>query len=213
MTGMFVRTIPLVSVSQNKEDQTFADAAQAMHRQGIESVARDFYPLTEIVESHGLKPQILYSYQGGLYDGVNLDETDEVSDMPLTLDMQKLPIEIDVWPNGKGGYAFAISYDTTLYSRSDMQALAQALANYVTHATDYDRSISDIELVTHEEQQSLVKIGAGEKRDYDTTKTLIDLFKEQAKKTPDAVAVVDKDSQFTYRELDQESSCLPSSAS
>ena len=75
MTGMFVRTIPLVSVSQNKEDQTFADAAQAMHRQGIESVARDFYPLTEIVESHGLKPQILYSYQGGLYDGVNLDVT------------------------------------------------------------------------------------------------------------------------------------------
>ena len=90
MTGMFVRTIPLVSKHTKGEKgsipQTFAEAAQAMHRQSIESVARDFYPLTEIVARHGLKPQILYAYQGGLFDGVNLDDAGQgntgVSDMP-----------------------------------------------------------------------------------------------------------------------------------
>ena len=87
MVGMFVNTIntiPLTSVSQTKDSQTFAEAARAMHRQSIESVSRDFYPLTEVVERHGLRPQILYAYQGGLYDGVNLDEDDSVRSCPLS---------------------------------------------------------------------------------------------------------------------------------
>ena len=112
MMGMFVKTIPLVSKYRAGDtdsiQQTFADAAKTMHRQSIESVSRDFYPLTEVVERHGLRPQILYAYQGGLYDGVNLDEDDRVSDMPLTLDTQKLPIELTVWPNGKDGYTIGL---------------------------------------------------------------------------------------------------------
>ena len=152
MVGMFVRTIPLVSKHTKGEKgsipQTFAEAAQAMHCQGIESVARDFYPLTEIVARHGLKPQILYAYQGGLFDGVNLDDAGQgntgVSDMPLTLDTQKLPIELTVWPNGKDGYTIGLSYDTALYSRQDMQTLTHALANYAVHATKESR-LADIE--------------------------------------------------------------------
>ena len=54
----------------------------------------------------------------------------------------------------------------------------------------------------------LIRLGTGEKRDYDTTKTLIDLFRVQAERTPDAVAVVDKDSQYSYQELDIESNIL-----
>ena len=191
MVGMFVKTIPLVSVCQQQDERTFAEAAKAMHRQGIESISRDFYPLTEVVERHGLKPQMLYSYQDGLYDGVNLPENEEVSDMPLMLDTQKLPVEIEVWPNGKGSYVFAISYDTALYSQSDMQTLVQALANYAIHASKEGIVLSDIGMLSKEEQAELIRIGTGEKRDYDTSKTLVDMFKEQAEKMPYAVAVID----------------------
>ena len=155
MMGMFVKTIPLVSKYRAGDtdsiQQTFADAAKTMHRQSIESVSRDFYPLTEVVERHGLRPQILYAYQGGLYDGVNLDEDDSVSDMPLTLDIQKLPIELTVWPNGKDGYIIGLSYDTALYSRQDMEIFVHALANYAVHATKEGTRLSDIELTTEEE--------------------------------------------------------------
>ena len=48
MVGMFVNTIPLTSVSQTKDSQTFAEAARAMHRQSIESVSRDFYSMRTI---------------------------------------------------------------------------------------------------------------------------------------------------------------------
>jgi aryl carrier-like protein len=193
MVGMFVNTIPLTSVSQTKDSQTFAEAARAMHRQSIESVSRDFYPLTEVVERHGLRPQILYAYQGGLYDGVNLDEDDRVSDMPLTLDTQKLPIELTVWPNGKDGYTIGLSYDTAVYSRQDMEVFIHALANYTIHATKEGVRLSDIELTTDDEQEELIKLGTGEKMKYDSSETLVSLFRHQAAKTPDNIAVVFKD--------------------
>ena len=215
MVGMFVKTIPLVSKyrSGNTDSiqQTFADAARAMHRQSIESVSRDFYPLTEVVERHVLRPQILYTYQGGLYDGVNLDEDESVSDMPLTLDTQKLPVELTVFPNGKDGYTIDVSYDTALYSRQDMEVFVHALANHAVHATKEGVRLSDIELTTEKEQAALIELGTGEERDYDTTKTLIDLFREQAERIPDAVVVEDKDSQYSYRELDIESNVLANS--
>ena len=167
MMGMFVRTIPLVSICDTRENQTFADAARAMHRQSIESVSRDFYPMTDVVERHGLKPQILYAYQGGLYDGVNLDadgkENSGVSDMPLTLDTQKLPIELTVFPDGTDGYTIGLSYDTALYSRQDMEVFVQALANYAVHATKEGARLSDIELTTEDEQTTLIKLGTGHK--------------------------------------------------
>lgn len=43
---------------------------------------------------------------------------------------------------------------------------------------------------------------------YPTDKTLVDLFVEQARRTPDQVAVVCADSQLTYAELDQQSNQL-----
>ncbi|MBO6060091.1 MAG: AMP-binding protein, partial [Bacteroidaceae bacterium] len=202
MMGMFVKTIPLVSTYDIKENKTFAETAAAMHRQGIESVSRDFYPLTEIVERHGLKPQMLYAYQGGLYDGVNLDEDDSVSDIPLALDTQKLPIELTVWSNGNNGYTLLITYDTALYNCQDMRVLAQALKTFATHATKTGISLTAIELTTEEEQTALIRLGTGEKMEYNPSETLVSLFRAQAAKTPDNIAVVFKDRKLTYRELD-----------
>ena len=159
MVGMFVKTIPMVSKYRKGEtdliQQTFADAAKAMHRQSIESVSRDFYPLTEVVERHGLRPQILYAYQGGLYDGV------------------KLPIELTVWPNGKDGYTIGLSYDMALYSRQDMEVFIHALANYAVHATKEGTRLSDIELTTEEEQTALIKLGTGKHINIDVNETFV----------------------------------------
>ena len=206
MVGMFVRTIPLVSVTQAKDNQTFADAARAMHRQSIESVSSDFYPLTEVVERHGLRPQILYAYEGGLYDGVNLNEDGQkssgVSDMPLTLDTQKLPIELTIFPNGKDGYTIGLSYDTALYNRQDMMTLIRTLTAFAVNASMDGVCLADIEMVTDEEQTKLIKLGTGERMGYDQSETLVSLFRAQAAKTPDNIAVVFKDRQLTYRELD-----------
>lgn len=39
--------------------------------------------------------------------------------------------------------------------------------------------------------------------EFDDTKTVVDLFREQAKKTPDNIAVVYKEKSFTYAQVDE----------
>lgn len=54
----------------------------------------------------------------------------------------------------------------------------------------------------------LLQLGRGDSLEYDKSQTMVDLFMEQALRTPDAVAVVDRESRLTYRELDEQSSAL-----
>ncbi|MBQ6296676.1 MAG: non-ribosomal peptide synthetase [Selenomonadaceae bacterium] len=51
--------------------------------------------------------------------------------------------------------------------------------------------------------EKILKVSAGETFAYDTTKTWLDLFKEQAAKTPENVAVADENSAFSYKALDE----------
>ena len=51
----------------------------------------------------------------------------------------------------------------------------------------------------------ILEVSQGEKYEYDTSKTWIDLFREQEVKDPDKIAVVDKNSSMTYKELNEAS--------
>ncbi len=53
------------------------------------------------------------------------------------------------------------------------------------------------------ELKKILEVSAGEKFEYDASKTWLDLFKMQVEKTPDKIAVADENSNFTYKELDE----------
>ena len=207
MAGMFIRTIPVVSMADTA-DGTFVEAAGKMHRQSLDSMSRDFYPLTELVERHGLRPEILYVYEGGLYDGLNLGESQEEDTILLNLDTQKLPIELIVYPDSHGSYTIHLSYDTARYSRSDMQTLAEALSNYAAGASVDGIKLKDIELVTPEQHRALVQLGAGKHLVVDTDKTFVTAFEEVARQLPDNIAVADGTNSMTYGELSRRSNVL-----
>jgi len=207
MAGMFVRTIPMTSrAAEGKTD--FAETARSMHRQSIGSTSRDFYPLTEMVERHGLRPTILYAFQGGLYDGLALGEHPEEDTILLQLDTQKMPIELMVYPDSQGTFNILLAYDTGLYSRQDMQAFAHALANYALHAAKDGVRLADIELTTKDEQAELIRLAAGKHIDIDIRETFVSAFERQAAKTPGHIAVADGNSHLTYGELSRRSNLL-----
>ena len=51
--------------------------------------------------------------------------------------------------------------------------------------------------------EKILTVSAGETFAYDTTKTWLDLFKEQVAKTPGNIAVADENSAFSYKALDE----------
>ncbi len=63
-------------------------------------------------------------------------------------------------------------------------------------------------LLSSDEVQELLALSRGETFTYDTTKTWIDLFKEQVALHPDRPAVVDAEGTYTYHELDEASDAV-----
>ena len=51
--------------------------------------------------------------------------------------------------------------------------------------------------------EKILQVSAGEKLDYDTNKTWLDLFKEKVAETPENIAVADENSELSYKALDE----------
>jgi len=207
LMGMFVKTLPMVSVL-SPDDLTFSAAAQTMHRQSIETIGYDFYPFTEMVERHGLRPEILYAFEEGIYDHVE-DAIDSHTDViMLNLDTQKMPIELAVHTDRQGAYVLLLGFDSAIYTQTSMEALAKAISSYATHATQEGIRLSEIALTTADERTALVELGTGEHLDIDPTMTFVKAFEQRASLTPDKLAVADAADSLTYGELSLRSNIL-----
>ena len=102
-----------------------------------------------------------------------------------------------------------MEYDNGKYSARLMQSLADAVKVTVERMiAKPDAALTSISIVSDEEAERIIKIGTGKEIDVDLSKTFANLFTEQAKRTPDAPAVVDRDSQLTYGEMDRYSNAL-----
>ncbi|MGX8695876.1 MAG: amino acid adenylation domain-containing protein, partial [Prevotella sp.] len=207
IVGMFVKTLPMVSEIA-PDGTTFSAAAQAMHRQSIQSLNHDFYPLTEMVERHGLRPEILYVFESGIYDNVAAPFSSDTEVIVPRLDTQKLPIEVLVNTDQEDNYTIQVNYDAALYSRSSMEALAGALTAYAAHAVQDGILLGNIELTTSDERAALVELGAGKYLDVNPQMTFVKAFEACASKNPDCLAVVDATDSLTYEELSRRSDVL-----
>ena len=83
-----------------------------------------------------------------------------------------------------------------------MQRLLNAYATIVKQVCRKDMAVGDIELVGMHEKEMLKALGCGESLDYDFTNTMVDILQKQAARTPKATAIVFKDHQLTYAEVD-----------
>ncbi|HLZ86961.1 MAG TPA: condensation domain-containing protein, partial [Puia sp.] len=73
---------------------------------------------------------------------------------------------------------------------------------------DADSRVGELNMLQAAERRQLLAEFNDTRTDYPQDKTVVDLFEEQAKQTPAAVAVVYEDRSLTYRELDEQSNRL-----
>ena len=205
--GMFVQTLPVVS---HYAQTSIADTVTQMHRQMLTTIDNDMYPFTKIVEQYGVRPQIMVAYQGDVLDGnLRLGDSDSVAGK-LSLEIVKMPIIIDIWHRSTERIEIVIEYDSGMYSEKDMLQFGCSIRTMAERmaTADVQQPITSLAVVSDEEQQGLVALGEGKRIDMDITKTFANLFVEQAKRTPDNLAVADKDSELNYREMDEYSNLL-----
>ncbi|MBP3298882.1 MAG: amino acid adenylation domain-containing protein [Muribaculaceae bacterium] len=201
--GMFVKTLPVVSRVSPAQAAKTTPAQMALELQNQFNTTRgyDFYPFTEIVRRFGLRPEIMYVYEGG----VSLDAADgPLSDekIPVALDTAKVPLTLLIFTPAPGKYRLELEYDASLYSNADMAVLldmvGSAASGNVCAAT-----VREAALLSPAKDVELEPIRDGECGDVPYT-SYHGAFELQADACPDRLALVARDRSLTYAELDAE---------
>jgi amino acid adenylation domain-containing protein len=73
---------------------------------------------------------------------------------------------------------------------------------------DPQQSVSELQMLSEAEREMLLRGWNSAGRDYPQEQCLHEIFEEQAKRTPDAVALVYKEEQLSYRELNERANQL-----
>ena len=202
--GMFVNTLAL---SATIGKQTVSEFLQEVSENFDETLSHENYPFAQIAADYGLTAEIQFVYQLGMVSQYVCQGT------PLELDNMELQVPkfpITFYVSDMSGQAcVSVIYDNGKYSSGLMQSLADAVKVTVERMmAKPDVALTSISIVSDEEAERLIKIGTGKEIDIDISKTFANLFTEQAKRTPDAPAVVDRDSRLTYGEMDRYSNAL-----
>ncbi|RKH14792.1 amino acid adenylation domain-containing protein [Corallococcus sp. CA053C] len=111
----------------------------------------------------------------------------------LTLSLQDSP----------RGFVGAMTYATDLFDASTLQRMAGHLGVLLEAIVAApDTALANLPLLTEAERQQLLINWNGPRADFARDSCLHDAFAAQARRTPDALAVVCRDAQLTFRELD-----------
>ena len=202
--GMFVNTLALGATIGK---QTVRDFLQEVSANFDETLRHENYPFAQIAADYGLTAEIQFVYQLGVINKYICNGS-PLELEGLELKAPKFPITFFI-RDIDGQATVCVEYDNGKYSERLMQSLADAVSVTVGRMmAKPNAALTSICIVSDEEAAHIIKIGTGKEIDVDLSKTFANLFTEQAKRTPDAPAVVDRDSQLTYGEMDRYSNAL-----
>ncbi len=199
--GMFVKTLPVVSRC-SAPTATPLDFARDMQTQFLTSQDYDFYPFTALVEQKGVRPDIMYVYEGGINLAGDADDRLKAEKIQLSLDTAKVPLTLLVFEPSADEFELALEYDTSMYARADMEVFVEMMRTLSLTLTQA-ATIADGQMVNAAQEEQLRTMRHG-----DTGEVLYTSFhgamESRADATPDAPALVACDKRMTYREFDEE---------
>lgn len=194
--GMFVKTLPMV---QSWEETSLVSVyLQAFQQNFYETMEHDCISFGELAREYGIASDILFVYQGEMLNGLSLGGRRYPANPVPPKDVQA-DISVMVM-KGQGGYEITLDYRTDLYRRETVRGL-QKMFVQVLQGMLTCRTLQEITLVS-ESDLRLLESFHGEPLYYDTSKTVVDLFREQVKRAPERTAVIYKDRTYTYAQLD-----------
>ena len=199
--GMFVKTVPVLMDAE--PDKLVSEFVAEMADEWKSTYKMADYSFPRLCTDLHLMPTVAFTYQGAMLA------------MDFTLDGQ--PVQFEQLRQGLTGadltffvylqgdsYSLRLMSSSALYPKQFLERFAKAVKQCVYQfMKQWDEKLSDVSLVSEQEEQQLVALGTGEQLDFDKSETLVSLFEKQARQTPDAIAVVYQDRSYTYRQIDE----------
>lgn len=195
--GMFVRTLPMYQTWE--ETVSVESYLQEFQKSFYETMEQDVISFGELAREYGIASDILFVYQGEMLSGLYLEEKHCPAQPVFTGEVQA-DISVMVM-KGQGGYEITLDYRKDLYREETAKGLQRMLVQTLKGMLSC-QSLNHISLVSESDVQILESFH-GKEDPFDRTKTIVDLFREQAKRTPDAGAVIYTDRSYTYGQVDE----------
>lgn len=200
-TGMFVKTLPVVSRCSNPGKISPTAFAEEIQKQFLTTQDYDFYPFTSLVERKGIHPEIMYVYEGGI--DMPLDSgVLSAEKIPLALNTAKVPLTLLVFENSDKDFELVLEYDTSCYGLDDMAVLLRMMSN-LSQSLVKAKTLADGVMTDSNALDLLERIRYGKKCDV-PYKSMHGEMEKRVDEMPDADALKACDRSLTYREFDNE---------
>ncbi|MCY9027723.1 surfactin non-ribosomal peptide synthetase SrfAA [Bacillus inaquosorum] len=213
IVGMFVNTLAIRR--EVKQDETFTDLITRVRKQVLDAFSHQDYPFEWLVEDLNIPRDVS---RHPLFDTMfSLQNATEgipaVGDLSLSVHETNFKIaKFDLTMQAREtdeGIELDLDYSTKLFKQSTADRLLTHFARLLEDAAaEPEKQISEYKLLSEEEAASKIQQFNPERTPYPKDKTIVQLFEEQAAKTPDQPALQYEGESLTYRELNERANRL-----
>jgi len=213
LIGLFVNTLVLrTHISSNP---TFRELLSRVRAVCLDAYSHQDLPFERLVED--LQPQRNLTYNPLFQVTFQLNSGPraalkfpglEVQDMEFDSRISKFDLSLSLTDRGED-LAARLQYNTDLFDDATIARMLghfQALLGGIV--ANPEQRISDLPILTEAEKHQVLVEWKETKRDYSKDKCIHQLFEEQVKRTPEAIAVVFENQGLTYRELNNRANQL-----
>lgn len=219
LIGFFVNALPLRTIV--KREESFIDLLNNVKTVTLESSENQIYPLDELMRNLTLYRDMSRS---GLFDVMLdlrqsfavLDEQADKQPDNFTIKpynaVENLNSRFDLYFNfieKDKGLGLSLTYNTDIYSQDFVEQLSKHLEQLLEEVLrNPSMPVSKISYLNRDEKIQILEKFNYTKEDFPKDKTIINLFEDQVKSTPDKEALFFDNKRFTYRELNEKANQL-----
>ena len=194
--GMTVKTLPVYA--KFTDETSVLDFLKDCQELMTGCREHDIYAYSDLMADLNLQSNTLFAWRGEMLGGTQLMgkpmQTVQLRNFTL-----EVPFCLTAYTVGSQ-YHVRAEYNASAYSEALVNQFVESyeatLAGFLSQA-----NLCDINITTASQIELLDSFNQTD-RPFDDTQTIVSLFRRQAKATPDNIAVVFKNKQFTYAELD-----------
>ena len=193
--GMFVNTLALAGDCSVESTEAFLKQCDQDFQATLQ---HQDYPFAKVAAEFGFQPQIMLAYQVGVLADYRVNGQ-KVSGENMDAGAPKFPLSIYI-DGSEGKESIVLGYDNSKYSEAFMQAFADAMECVVRGLLQHEK-LNEVPFVDGARLEELEGFNHYS-QEVDGSQTITSLFREQARRTPDAPAVRYEDFACTYAEAD-----------
>nr|NCR85419.1 amino acid adenylation domain-containing protein [Microcystis aeruginosa K13-05] len=206
LIGFFVNT--LVLRTDLAGNPSFSELLKQVRETATDAYDHQDLPFEMLVEALQPERNMSYTPLFQVMFGLDNEPINEIAlegikatHQPLEFKTAKFDLSLSIQVK-EAGLTAIWEYNTDLFDKSTIERLSGHFVNLLTGIiANPEQAISQLPLLTESETNQLLIEWNNTQVDYPEYKCIHQLFEEQVKRTPEAVAVVYSEQQLTYNEL------------